>query len=142
MLSMKLTKKQTKKRIYKKIIFTFLMFAFSPLLIIYFSLLTICGIIFSPIEYLIYRRICKKLNFTSKYYPLILKFEKLIIKSMKILNKLNCDYEFDPRNKVVLIKSVNTYLSFGLTNKRYIFYYDNITIRSNKDLYKIYSCLS
>lgn len=133
---MKLIKKKTKK----KIIFTVLLFALSPILLIYFIILTIFGLVFSPFEYLIYKYFKYKNNIClEKYYPLILKFEKIVIKSINKLNEKDIKFEFDNTNKVIYLK--DNVIIFNITNKtlynKYKFEPKVIIIKKKKDLSKI-----
>jgi len=133
---MKLIKKKTKK----KIIFTVLLFALSPILLIYFIILTIFGLVFSPFEYLIYKYFKYKNNIClGKYYPLILKFEKIVIKSINKLNEKDIKFEFDNTNKVIYLK--DNVIIFNITNKtlynKYKFEPKVIIIKKKKDLSKI-----
>ena len=130
MLFMKLIKKRTKK----KITFTILMFVSSPFLILYFLLLTIFGLLLSPLEYLIYKSISRKYGFVGKYYPLVMKFERLIYKSIKKLNKLNYTYLYNTENKVIYINDFNMYLIFGVSNKRFKTDLNYTTINKIKDI--------
>lgn len=101
----------------RRIKFTILLYLFSPLLIIYFILLTITGIVFMPIEYYIYK---KKFMILGSYYPLILKFERVIIKTIKYLNLKNIEYVYDKENKTIYLSKCNAFIKFRNSNKNYI----------------------
>lgn len=63
-----------------------------------------------------------------------MKFERLIYKSIKKLNKLNYTYLYNTENKVIYINDLNLYLIFGVSNKRFKTDLNYITINKIKDI--------